>query len=74
MSPASSSRIRTVFGSYDYVNWRLTNLRGVEQNWALEAGIVDLADHAIRDDLVALTHVARDAFPAKHIRIACSEK
>ena len=65
--PNIFSRIRTVFGSYDYVNWRLTDRRGVEQNWALEAGIVDLADHAIHDDLVALTHVARDAFPAKHV-------
>ena len=56
-----------MFGSYDYINWRLTGRRGVEQNWALEAGLVDLADHAIHDDLVALTHLARDAFPAKHV-------
>ena len=64
--PASFARIRTVFGSYDFVNWRLTGRRGVERNWALEAGLVDLADHAIHDDLVALTHVARDAFPPPH--------
>ena len=65
--PEVFSRIGTIFGSYDYVNWRLTGRRGVEQNWALEAGLVDVADHAIHDDLVALTHVARDAFPAKHV-------
>src|SRR5271169_3473446 len=64
--PAAFARIRTVFGSYDYINWRLTGRRGVERNWALEAGLIDLADHSIHDDLVDLTHVARDAFPASH--------
>jgi xylulokinase len=65
--PAVFSRIKTVFGSYDYVNFRLTGRRGAEQNWALEAGLVDLVDHAISDELAALTHVARDCFPAKHV-------
>jgi xylulokinase len=64
--PQVFARIRTVFGSYDYINWRLTGRRGVERNWALEAGLVDLADHTIHDDLVALTHVARAAFPPLH--------
>jgi xylulokinase len=64
--PEIFAKIRTVFGSYDYVNWRLTGVRGVEQNWALEAGIVDLTDHRVRDDLVALTHLPRSAFPDKH--------
>src|ERR1700693_1825780 len=35
-------RIATVFGSYDYINWRLTGQRAIEQNWALEAGFVDV--------------------------------
>jgi xylulokinase len=57
-------RIATVFGSYDYINWRLTDVRAAERNWALEAGFVDLATHAISDALVALAHVRRDAVPA----------
>jgi len=65
--PGVFARIRTVFGSYDYVNWRLTGVGGVEQNWALEAGLVDLAKDAISDDLVALTHLPRDAFPEKRV-------
>jgi len=64
--PEIFARIGTVFGSYDFVNWRLTGVLGIEQNWALEAGLVDLADHAVRDDLVALTHLPLDAFPKKH--------
>ncbi|WP_134500271.1 FGGY-family carbohydrate kinase [Microvirga pakistanensis] len=60
-------RIATVFGSYDYINWKLTGIRAVEQNWALEAGFVDLASHEIEDDLVALGHIPRCAIPPKTV-------
>jgi xylulokinase len=63
--PEVFARIGTVFGSYDYVNWRLTGQRGIEQNWALEAGFVDLKRHAIDDALVALAHIPRAALPRK---------
>ena len=58
-------RIATVFGSYDYINWRLTGERAIEQNWALEAGFVDLARQEIDDDLVALAHVPCAAIPRR---------
>ena len=63
--PEIFARIATVFGSYDYINWRLTGERAIEQNWALEAGFVDLATHAIDDALVALAHIPRAALPRK---------
>jgi len=63
--PEVFARIGTVFGSYDYINWRLTGERAIEQNWALEAGFVDLATHEIDDDLVALAHIPRLAVPRK---------
>ncbi len=63
--PEVFARIGTVFGSYDYINWRLTRERAIEQNWALEAGFVDLATHAIDDALVALAHIPRSALPRK---------
>ena len=63
--PEIFARIATVFGSYDYINWRLTGERAIEQNWALEAGFVDLATHVIDDRLVALAHVRRAAIPRK---------
>lgn len=65
--PEVFKRARTIFGSYDYINWRLIGVRGIEQNWALEAGLIDIKTHEIEDDLVALTHVRRDVFPAKHV-------
>jgi xylulokinase len=65
--PEIFARIATVFGSYDYINWRLTGERAVEQNWALEAGFVNLASHAIDDDLVKLAGIPRKALPRKTV-------
>lgn len=58
-------RIATVFGSYDYINWRLCGSRRIEQNWALEAGFVDLGTHAVDDALVSLARVPRAVVPPK---------
>jgi xylulokinase len=56
--------IATVFGSYDYINWRLTGARVMEQNWALEAGFLDLASGRIDPELVALAHIDPAGLPA----------
>ena len=61
--PEIFARIATVFGSYDYINWRLTGERAVEQNWALEGGFVNLADHKVDDELVKLAGIPRQALP-----------
>lgn len=63
--PQVFARTATVMGSYDYINFRLTGQRAVEQNWALEAGLTDLSRHAIADDLVALTGLPRSAVPRR---------
>jgi xylulokinase len=63
--PEVFARVATVFGSYDYINWRLTGERAIEQNWALEAGFVDLPTHGVDDALVAYAHVPRAAIPRK---------
>jgi xylulokinase len=63
--PQVFARVATVMGSYDYINFRLTGQRAVEQNWALEAGLTDLATHSIADDLVALTGLRRSAIPRR---------
>lgn len=62
--PGNFARIATVFGSYDFINWKLTGQRAVEQNWALEAGFVDIGSHELSDDLIALAHIPRGAVPA----------
>jgi xylulokinase len=65
--PEIFAQIATVFGSYDYINWRLTGERAIEQNWALEAGFVNLATHQIADDLVKLARIPRKAIPRKTV-------
>ncbi len=65
--PQLFGRIATVFGSYDYINWRLTGERAVEQNWALEAGFVDVNRGVLDDDLIALAGVRRSAIPCKMV-------
>jgi len=63
--PAVFARIATVFGSYDYINWRLTGERRIEQNWALEAGFFDLARGLVADDLIALAHLRPAQLPER---------
>ncbi|MBN8998941.1 MAG: FGGY-family carbohydrate kinase [Rhizobiales bacterium] len=65
--PENFARIATVFGSYDYINWRLTGRRAIEQNWALEAGFVDLDRLDISPDLVALAHIPPHALPPRSV-------
>ena len=65
--PENFARIATVFGSYDYINWRLTGRRAIEQNWALEAGFVDLERLEISPDLVSLAHISHDALPPRSV-------
>ncbi len=63
--PDVFARIGTVFGSYDFVNWKLTGRKAVEQNWALEAGFVDLATGNLSEDLILLGHIAPETVPPK---------
>jgi xylulokinase len=62
--PVVFGRIATVFGSYDFINWKLTGQRALEHNWALEAGLVDLADGQVAPDLVALAGIGAEALPS----------
>ena len=63
--PENHARIATVFGSYDYVNWRLTGRKAIEQNWALEAGLTEIAMHALSPDLARMTGVPWGAVPPR---------
>ena len=62
--PAALERAATLFGSYDYVNFRLTGQRTVERNWALESGFMNLATGRFAEDLVALGGIAPTLLPA----------
>jgi len=55
--PDLVARAKTLLGSYDFINLRLTGVARVEQNWALEAGIVNVATNSIDLDQAALTGI-----------------
>ena len=61
--PDTFDRIATILGSYDYIACRLTGERNVEQNWALEAGFVDVRKGKLDEGLVALGHVHPSVVP-----------
>ncbi|MBD1558193.1 FGGY-family carbohydrate kinase [Vibrio sp. S9_S30] len=61
--PDHFSRINTVFGSYDYINWRLTQKKAVDRNWALEAGFIDVYTGQLCPDLIRLAHVEPNVVP-----------
>jgi xylulokinase len=61
--PDCMARAKTVLGSYDYVTARLTGSLSVEQNWALEAGFVDLAGGGFDQELVRLGGISSDHLP-----------
>jgi xylulokinase len=70
--PEIFARTTHVLGSYDYINARLTGRLTIERNWALEAGFVSLATHALDPKLTALSGLPAAAFPplvAAHERI-----
>ena len=49
----ASRRIATVFGSYDYINWRLTGARALEHNWALESGFLRSRERGDRSPTIS---------------------
>jgi xylulokinase len=61
--PETFGRIATVFGSYDYITWKLTGVRGVEHNWALESGLMALAERRFAADLAALGGIGLQVLP-----------
>lgn len=44
--PESIEHCATLFGSYDYIAYRLTGERSVELNWAAESGLYDISERS----------------------------
>jgi xylulokinase len=61
--PEVFARIATVFGSYDYIGYRLTGARSIEQNWALESGLMDFASRSFGPELVAEAGIEPSVLP-----------
>jgi xylulokinase len=64
--PEIWSKVSTVMGSYDYINFRLTGVQSIERNWALESGFYDLEEGDWSEKLLEPIHVKKDLFPSIH--------
>jgi xylulokinase len=61
--PDVFKNIATVFGSYDYIAWKLTGVRSIEHNWALESGLMDFATAKFDAALVKEAGIRADVLP-----------
>jgi len=64
--PDVFAKLATVFGSYDYIAYRLTGMRSIEHNWALESGLMNFASRKFAPELVAEAGIAPSALPSIH--------
>ena len=64
--PEIFAKIATVFGSYDFIAHRLTGIRSIEHNWALESGLMDFAARKFAPELVAEAGISMNVLPPIH--------
>lgn len=56
-------RIVTVCGSYDYINFKLTGVRSLEINWAVESGLFDIREQCWLMEQFETLGLPSDVFP-----------
>ncbi|MBB6695402.1 FGGY-family carbohydrate kinase [Cohnella xylanilytica] len=56
-------RIESVLGSYDYLNYKLTGVRALEINWAVESGLYDIRKREWIAEQLDLLGLPSDVFP-----------
>ncbi len=61
--PEIFRKARTVLGSYDYINYKLTGNLAVEKNWALESGLYDLHTRSWIPEAVELSGITEEMLP-----------
>ena len=61
--PEVFARIATIFGSYDYITYRLSGARSVDHNWALESGLMDIGRREFTPALLAEAGIAPALLP-----------
>ncbi len=64
--PDSFKKAVWVMGSYDYINFRLTGVPTLEQNWALESGLFDIHKKDWDDEILRLSKIRRGQLPPVH--------
>ena len=52
-----------IFGSYDYINYKLTGIFSVESNWALESGLYDVTDRKWSETVLNAVNISKNLLP-----------
>ncbi len=55
-----------IFGSYDYINFKLTGQYSVESNWALESGLYDITEKKWSDTVLDAVKIGKALLPQIH--------
>ncbi|MBW4081179.1 FGGY-family carbohydrate kinase [Paenibacillus sp. S150] len=61
--PEVYARIATVCGSYDYIAYKLTGIRSLEINWAVESGMFNIRTREWLEEQLPLLGLAAACFP-----------
>jgi xylulokinase len=61
--PEIFSKTRTILGSYDYINYKLTGNFSLESNWALESGMFDIKTGDWSEDILRIIGINKNYFP-----------
>lgn len=61
--PDVFTQAKTVLGSYDYINYKLTGKLFVEKNWALESGLYDLTTKTWIQEVAAISGICMEMLP-----------
>ncbi len=61
--PEVWNRVRYIFGSYDYIAYRLTGVFSLELNWAAESGCFDIFQRRWLEDQMTAFGISPDLLP-----------
>ncbi len=61
--PETWARVHKIMGSYDYINYRLTQVESLEANWAVESGLYDIRARRWIPGYLETGGLSPDAFP-----------
>jgi xylulokinase len=64
--PRIIPQIRWMMGSYDYINYRLTGMCSLEQNWAIESGLWMAAERRWYQTMLDLFEIPQTWLPPVH--------
>lgn len=64
--PEIYKQIRWIMGSYDYINYKLTSILSIEQNWAIESGLWTAEDRGWYKTILDLFEIPEEWLSPVH--------